>query len=202
MSEKGFFKSKFGIAVIAIAIVGVGSLVGVFVLNSLNNGPTTDFYVVSYHWGFTFYDEEFNEVQNITVNQSTHVRIFLLSANGLTEELHESFEERTLTNGIGGETDPTIIMNEMESAEENGFLDHGIAFLGAYGSKGNIRTNTGESEINATSIQDLASKLKDLNELPVLDFIADTKGNFDIYCTVPCGDYHSAMIIEKIFNVL
>jgi len=201
MSEKGFLGSKMGIAVIVIAVVVVGSIGGFLVLNSMNQASAEEYYAISYHWGFAFYDKNFNEVQNITVNASTHVKIFLLSASGLTEELHSTFEQRTMMNGIGGETNATVIMEAMETAEDAGKLDHGLAISG-YGSKASAVTDIADGVTNATSIQDLATKLRDKNALPTIDFTADKVGSFNIICTVDCGEYHTDMISENAFIVI
>ena len=154
-------------------------------LNSMNQTPAEEYYALSYHWGFAFYDKNFNEVQNITVNQSAHVRIYLLSASGLTEELHSTYEQRTMMNGIGGETNATVIMEAMELAEDAGKLDHGLSISG-YGSKAYAVTDIANGITNATSIQDLATKLRDKNALPTMDFTADKVGTFNIICTVDC----------------
>lgn len=201
MSEKGILGSKIGIAVIVAAVVVVGGIAGFLVLNS-GQGPATEYYAVSYHWGFAFYDKDFNEVQNMTVNQSAHVRIYLLSASGLTQELHEVYEERTMDMGIGSEHNMTVIMEAMEEAEDAGKLNHGIIISGSYGSKGAISTDIDTGVVDATSIQDLATKLQEKNKLPVLDFTADTKGNFNIICTIDCGEYHADMIAENALRVI
>lgn len=105
-----------------------------------------------------------------------------------------------MMNGIGNETNATITMKAMEGAEENGLLDHGLSITG-YVQKGTILTDINHGIINATSIQDLVSKLKEKNALPALDFIADKVGSFNILCTIDCGVYHTAMVSKNAFIV-
>ena len=198
MSEKGIsslFKSKLGIGIAIITVVVAGGLVGYVALNSTaSKSPATEYYVLAYHWGYVLYDSNFNEITGMNVTKGTHVQIHLLSAGGLTMELHESLEERNANNTLAG-FNAGDVDEAMEAAEGGGLLAHSLQIDGAYSSKGAITTS--DAVVNATSVQSLATQLKDMHKLPTLDFTANSIGSFKIYCTVYCGDYHSDMYLKN-----
>ena len=212
-NKKHFFQISISILLI---IVTIGS--GIFVFSNFNSPSMThysmvpndyatpnnsqalsEFYALAFHWGYVLYDKNLNEIRSISVSKGSNVKIHLLSASELTEELHEQIEQNDLNNTVGLKHSQTEIMEAMESAENSGLLTHGLSISGPYMMSGSIKTN--EVVTNATSIQNLVSQLTNLNELPTLNFVATRTGSFGFYCTVPCGEYHSDMYINNVFNV-
>ena len=136
----------------------------------------------------------------MTVNHGNHVKIHLLSAGGLTEELHESFEERNANNSLAG-YNGTDVDEAMEAAEGSGLLQHGLTINGTY-EDSLVPVKTTMAVTNATSVQELVNKLNDAGKMPTLSFTANKVGTFSIYCTVSCGEYHPQMFRTNAFIVV
>jgi len=193
-----------GIGIYAFSNFNISGLTSNTMSQSSDTASTTDssveFYALAYHWGFVLYNNKLQEIPSITVNQGSKVQIHLLSASELTNELHEQIEQRDQNNTVGMKYSQSEIMDAMDRAESNGLIFHGLSITGQYMMDGSVKTNN--MVANATSIQNLVSQLVSIHDLPTLTFNANRSGSYGIYCTVPCGDYHSDMYLNNAFNVI
>lgn len=64
--------------------------------------PGTVFYVVAYHYGFTFYDASFNERDTMEIKAGETVTLYIVPSQALPRELALDYAERTLKLSIGG----------------------------------------------------------------------------------------------------
>jgi len=186
-------------AVLALAVLA-GLAAYLYTGGSTVSGEERVFYVVAYHWGFAFYDENFNEVSKIVVNRGDRVTIYLIPGAALNEEAHEVYEERTIERGIGDlpPGSPEIVA-KMEEAEDEGLLDHGLT-ISDYDV--DVRTNHELFSGEASSISEVFSiESGDTLRAHSITFTADKPGSFDIICSVFCGYGHGWMVVEGGFVV-
>ncbi len=190
---------------VGLAVAAVAILAGLAAYLYLGGAPSVSgeervFYVVAYHWGFVFYDENFNEVSNIVVNKGDRVTIYLIPGAAFDKETHETYQERTVESGIGDlPAGSQEIIAKMEEAEEEGLLDHGLAIEGY---DVNIRTNYKLFRGGATSIGEVFNiESEDTLRAHMISFVADKPGTFDIICSVFCGYGHGWMYVPGGFVV-
>ncbi len=185
-----------------ILVLVVIMAAGLYWYTSVNvpKGNERVFYVVVYHWGYVFYDENFNEINNIVVDRGDIVTLYLIPGGAFKEEIHEQYQDRTLATGIGDlPPESPEIREKIEEAEEMGYLDHGLAIEGY---NVNVRTNHKMFKGIAESIDEV---LNVENEITLrshsITFVADTVGTFSIMCTVYCGYGHDWMVVDGGFIV-
>lgn len=161
---------------LAVALV-VGLLIGAGTMAVLNApAPQRTFTVIAYHWGFAIYDEAGAEIPKIQVAIGTVVTLEVIGAEALSHEIHEVYEERTMDlwadNPAYGGKNMSELMEEMESAETAGYLDHSVQ-IAAY-------------NIDVVTDHDSPSPKR-------VTFVANQAGTFDIECNVYCGWGHQYM---------
>lgn len=86
---------------IAVTIVGivVGLLLGIAISPSSTSGPgVKTFNIVPYHWGFAFYDEEWNKLDRIEVAQGTQVRLVAFPVQLLAPEIRQGLGQEEVTD--------------------------------------------------------------------------------------------------------
>lgn len=188
-----------GLVVLTLAVLA-GLAVYLYTGQSALVGEEKTFYVVAYHWGYAFYDENFNEIERIVVNRGDRVTIYVIPGAAFDEEAHEAYQERTVEEGVGDlPPGSQEIIARMEEAEEGGFLDHGLTITGY---DVDIKTNYGMFKGGASSIQEVFSiESGDTLRAHSMTFTADKSGSFDIVCSVFCGYGHGWMVVEGGFVV-
>ena len=166
-------------------------LVGILVVASACAGPelepkTQTFNIVTYHWGYALYDEDWAEIEQIEVKRGTTVRLVAIPAYILSHEIQEEFHERVLEKGFGDYPpgDPRI-HDLMEAAHEDPDLSNHGVFIGPL----MVDLNP---DGNAATLEEAIDSI---------EFIADDVGVFDISCSVFCGAGHPSMILEGAFVV-
>ena len=147
---------------------------------------TQTFNIVTYHWGYVLYDEDWHEIEQIEVKRGTTVRLIAVPAYSLSHEIQEGFHERVLENGFGDyPPGDDRIPDLMEAAHENpATSSHGV-FIGQL----NVDLNP---DGNATTLE---------KAIDSIEFITNDVGVFDISCSVFCGAGHESMILEGVFVV-
>jgi len=198
--SKALRTRTIGIIIIALLVAGVGGYaVWTYVVApQLSPQATKTFYIVTYHWGFAFYDENLNEIPRIVVNKGDRVTLYVIPAEGLGQEFHEEFEERTMMNGVGQMKPGDMqIMEEMEKAEDGGLLDHSVGII-EYSI--NLVTDHSKFSGKAESPQEFLQTENKAN-IPTVTFVADKQGSFALICTVDCGYGHAYMVTENGFVV-
>jgi hypothetical protein len=201
MKKGASLTGKMALAVLLIVIAIALAIGGYwYISQGTSSGEKRVFYVVAYHWGFVFYDENFNEIPKIEVNKGDTVTIYLFPGVAFAEEAHEEFEHRTLERGVGDLPPGSEELHEkMEEALDQGYFDHG---LGIDGYDVNIETNYQAFKGSAESIEDiLQTEGQDVLKAHSITFRADKAGYFTIVCTVYCGYGHSSMEIQGGFVV-
>ncbi len=166
-------------------------LVGILVVASACAGPELEpkpqtFNIVTYHWGYALYDEDWHEIEQIEVKRDTTVRLVAIPAYTLSHEIQEEFHERVLEEGFGNyPPGDDRIHDLMEAAHEDpDTSSHGV-FIGQLF----VDLNP---DGNATTLEEAIDSI---------EFIADDVGVFDISCSVLCGAGHESMILEGAFVV-
>ena len=147
---------------------------------------TKTFNIVAYHWGYALYDQDWNEIEQIEVEQGTTVRLIAVPAYSLSHEIQEEFHERVLETGFGEySAGDDRIPALMEAAHEYpDTSSHGV-FIAQL----NVDLNP---DGNATTLE---------KAIDSIEFTADEIGVFDISCSVNCGVGHPGMILEGAFVV-
>ena len=166
----------------------VGITTGFFLGSVLTSDPPTTktFNIVTYHWGYALYDEDWNEIEQIEVEQGTIVRLIAVPAYSLSHEMQEEFHERVLETGVadypaGDDRIPAL----MEAAH----ADHDTSNHGVFIAQLNVDL---KPDGHATTLD---------GAIDSVEFTANTIGVFDISCSVNCGVGHSGMILEGVFVV-
>lgn len=190
--------SKIIIAALVVAVVAAAA--GALMVLPAQQQEARVFYVVAYHWGFAFYDEDLNEVPRITVKSGETVKIYVIPSVVFSDDFVSRLERRTLEKGIGGLSpgDPKIL-EEIKATKEGGLLDHGFLIQG-YGQQ--VFTNHKEFTTKASSLRELLEKEREeVLEAHSIEFRADKPGSYMVICTVVCGYGHAWMIVEDGFVV-
>ncbi len=148
------------------------------------------FYVVVSEWTFGLYDENFNKLENITVNKGDQVTLVLITKPFTPPELHEELEQDFLK--IAKEKGLFETEDDLEKAHEETFQQLGKMVYGVEYIPHGFAIKGYEDKVNV--------ELEDGN-IVVVTFTADKQGVFDIYCSEFCGVPHSLMNIEGGFIV-
>ncbi len=171
----------------AIAVI----LVGILVVASACAGPelepkTQTFNIVTYHWGYALYDEDWNEIEQIEVKRGTTVRLVAIPAYTLSHEIQEEFHERVLEKGFGEYPpgDPRIPDLVRVGFENPAYASHGVLILPF---DVDLRPNEHASTLEAATDS--------------VEFTTDALGNFGILCSVACGIGHPYMALDEAFVV-
>lgn len=196
MNATTLLSNKKSLAVLLVGVVAILAIGGYWYLSQgALSGEKKVFYVVAYHWGFAFYDENLSEVSRIEVNRGDIVTIYVIPGGAFSEDMHEEFQRRTLESGVGDIPPGSEELHEkMEEAEEQGYLDHGLTISGY---SVNIRTSHKMFKGSAETLEDILQE-EGGNTLKAhsITFKADKVGSFDIVCTVYCGYGHDWMKVD------
>jgi len=185
---------------IATVIVIIG--ISLLLFNPITNGVQQEekvFIVVGYYWGFALYDEEFNRIDQIVVNQGDKVKIYFFNARSFSEEFYSQLEEESITMGVGGLSGDDLREKIIE-AVSIGQVDHGLqitefrVFIPT-----NYRNFSGEAKSLSEffEIED-----EEAIEQQAITFVADKPGTYDFVCYIVCGYGHAYMIYEDALRVV
>ena len=188
------------IIIIALVVVVVAAGAAAALLLAQPQGKAKVFYVVAYHWGFAYYDENLNEIPRISVKKGDRVKIYVFPSTAFDESFRTQLERRTLEKGIGEfKAGDTKILDEIKAAKDNGLLDHGFMIQG-YGQQ--IFTDHRKFTSRATSVKELIEREDEsVLEAHAIEFTADKAGTYFVICTVVCGYGHAWMLDEDGFVV-
>ena len=166
----------------AIAVILVGLITGLLLGSVLSSGapPTKTFNIVTYHWSYALYDENWNEIEQMEVARGTTVRLVAFPQSALSEEMRQQLWQRTVDEGFG-EYPPgdSRIADKIETE----FNDPSTASHGVLIGQLNIDLRPKE---NASTLEDAIDST---------EFITDAIGSFDIMCSVFCGVGHPQMVL-------
>ncbi len=167
----------------AIAVILVGIITGLLLGSVLYSGasPVKTFNIITYHWGYALYDEDWNEIEQIEVKRGTTVRLVAIPDHLLSREIQAQFDPRVVDNGIGEYQagDPKILAL-IEEEHTNLNTDHGV-FIGLL----NIDLRPNE---HALTLEEAIDSI---------EFTADAIGTFDISCSVFCGMGHPYIVFDE-----
>ncbi len=167
----------------AIAVILVGIITGLLLGSVLLSGapPTKTFNIVTYHWGYALYDEDWNEIEQMEVERGTTVRLVAFPQSLLPEEIREQLWQRTIDKGYGGyPPGDTNIRGLIETAyNDQTEANHGV-FIGQL----NIDLKPKE---NANTLEEAIDSI---------EFTTDAIGTFSILCSVFCGVGHPDMFLD------
>ncbi len=172
----------------AIAVILVGIITGLLLGSVLLSGapPTKTFNIVNYHWGYALYDEDWNEIEQITVKQGTTVRLVAFPVSVLSDEIREQLWQRVANKGFGDYPpgDPRIPDLVRAGFENPSYASHGVLILP-------LNVDLRPKEHTSTLEEAIDS----------VEFTTDAIGSFDIVCSVFCGIGHGAMRLDGAFVV-
>ena len=155
----------------AIAVILVGIVPGLLIGSVLASGapPTTTFNIITYHWGFALFDEDWNEIKQMEVERGTTVRLVAFPQSMVPIEVREQLWQRVVDNA------GSIEAAYADTATQN----HGV-FIG-------------QLNIDLRPKED-ASTLGDA--IDTVEFTTDAIGSFNILCSVACGVGHPTMRLD------
>lgn len=156
------------------------------------------FIVVAYYWGFALYDEDFNKIDQIVVNQGDRVKIYFFNARSFSEEFYSQLEEESITMGVGGLSGDDL-RGKIDEAVSVNQIDHGLqitefkVFMST-----NYRNFSGEAKSLSEffEIED-----EEAIEQQAITFVADKPGTYDFVCYIVCGYGHAYMIYQDALRV-
>jgi len=170
------------------------------------------FYIVPYHYGFAFYDQDFAEVRTMTVRVGEHVTLYIVPALALSEQTFMRYAERTIRAGIAElpPQDPRIRAKILEDLSL-GNVEH-IVGLSAHPV---FVTTKVAAVLNGRSFRpDAPASVREAVErrdatIVGTTFTAKRSGRFDVICldadplagTGTCGWGHKWMIARGAFVV-
>ncbi len=171
----------------AIAVILVGIVTGLLLGSVLASGapPTKTFNIITYHWGYALYDEDWNEIEQIVVERGTRVRLVAIPDHLLSSEIQSQFDPRVISTGIGEYQpgDPKILAL-IEEEHTNLNTDHGV-FIGPL----NVDLRPKE---HALTLEEAIDSV---------EFTTDAIGTFSISCSIFCGMGHPYMTLDGAFVV-
>ena len=192
-------RRRLAFTAITIILVGIitGLLLGVAFLSGAP--PIKTFNVISYHWGYALFDEDWNEIEQMVVKRGTTVRLITYPATLFSQELQEEWYQRVVDGGLktsSGKDDEVVeveyqpgdtkIMDLIEAARTDpDQADFGV-FIEAF--------NVDLSPKTDVSTWDEA--------IDSIEFTPDAMGTFELSCSIECGPGHSfhslleALIVE------
>ena len=181
----------------AIAVILVGIIMGLLLGSVLLSGapPTKTFNIVTYHWGYALYDEDWNEIEQIEVERGTTVRLIAIPASLLSPELEEEMYQRVIDKGLSASRgdkvveeyppgDPRIAGLIKAARDDPDTANHGV-FIGQL----NVDLSPNG---NALTLEEAVDSI---------EFTTDAIGTFDISCSVECGIGHELLVLENAFVV-
>jgi hypothetical protein len=161
----------------------VGIVTGLLLGSVLASGapPTKTFNIITYHWGYALYDEDWNEIKQMEVKRGTTVRLVAFPQSVLPNEIREQLWQRTVDNGFGEfpPGDPRIADLIEAAYADPTSANHGV-FIGQ------LNVDLGPKE-NASSLEEAIDSI---------EFTTDAIGTFDIVCSVFCGVGHPNMGLQ------
>lgn len=152
------------------------------------------FYIVVYSWGFAFYDEKFNEVQNIVVKKGDLVTLHAMPAEALVPAETNKMYERTVKNGLGKlKAGDPMLVDVVKRAREYALLRHTVT-IAEFGLS--LVTDGAKAAGRAQSVSE-AVQARD-RSIDSVKFTADKVGPFIIYCSdYECGYGHLDMFLPN-----
>ena len=168
----------------AIAVIVVGIVTGFLLSNALMSGapPTKTFNIVTYHWSYALYDEDWNEIEQMEVARGTTVRLVAFPQSALSDEMREQLWQRTVDKGFG----------EYPAGDRR----IGAVIEAAYNDPTEVNHGVIISQLNVDlRPKENASTLEEA--IDSTEFTTDAIGSFDIMCSVSCGAGHAFMRLEK-----
>jgi len=185
------------------AVIVVLGIIAAFVLpGMMGTAPQEEekvFIVVAYHWGFALYDEDYNPIDQIVVNQGDKVKIYFFNARSFAPEFHTQLEEKELETGIGGLTGEEL-KAKIDEAISTGQIDHGLQITAF---KVFMSTNYKNFSGKAKSISEFFQiEDKEAIEQQAVTFVADKPGTYDFVCYIVCGYGHTFMVYQDALKVV
>ncbi len=179
------------LAFTALAVILVGMDIGLLLGGGPQSAtlPTETFYVVPYHWGFTLYDKDWNEIERMEVEQGTRVRLVAVPAVLFEREIEDEFRQKVVDRGL--------VTSKGEVVTEYPPGDPGIADI--------IDTarNDPSKISHGPSIIEFDITLRPKGDASALDqaidsaeFTAEAIGSFDLVCSIVCGPGHTRMRLQ------
>ena len=166
----------------AIAVILLGIITGLLLGSVLASGapPTKTFNIITYHWGYALYDEDWNEIEQMEVERGTRVRLVAFPDPIWSSEKEGQFDPRVVSNGIGEYQpgDPKILAL-IEEEHTNLNTDHGV-FIAQL----NVDLRPDE---HALTLEEAIDSV---------EFTTDAIGTFSISCSVFCGMGHPYMVFD------
>ena len=167
----------------AIVVILVGIITGLLLGSALTSGapPTKTFNIVTYHWGYALYDEDWNEIEQMEVKRGTTVRLVAFPQSVLSNEIRGQLWQRTVDKGYGGYQpgDPKITDLIEEAYNDPATADHGV-FIG-------------QLNVDLKPKEDASSLGEAIDSI---EFTTDAIGTFNILCSVFCGVGHPDMGLQ------
>ncbi len=201
-----------------VLLAATTGLAGLFLLSRGRVPPPTPpaagrtFYIVPYHYGFAFYDQDLVEVAAIRVRTGDRVTLHIVPALALRRETFLAYARRTVQQGIAGLApgDPRILARILEDVSL-GNVEH---IVGIAGHPVYVTTRVAEAlrgrppQTPAPATVQDAVRRRDPAIVSVT-FTAGRAGRFDVICldadplagTGTCGWGHKWMIGPGAFVV-